>query len=250
LADALQADPTHPMIGLLERRLKIAMQPPSGRVPVEPIDQAPSSKELDRLVRGMPPGVVENFTQTIQPLLINHCAAAGCHGPQSPSEFQLLRIPHGRPPSRRLTQRNLQAVLAWVDRKDPATSPLLTRPIRPHGRAEKAVFSEAEAAQYRWMADWVCQLAERPAPKVPETVASNEEPPVRAMLAELQELDSRLPAAPDASDPQPAADSNFGRQEPSIPVSSVKRGAPLPVFVPVDPFDPEIFNRRYFGESE
>ncbi|MHC4177091.1 MAG: hypothetical protein ACYSWU_06275 [Planctomycetota bacterium] len=249
LADALDDDPTHPMIDLLERRLRIAIEPPPPRLPSKPTDRAPSPEELDRLVRGMPPGTVEAFTQTIQPLLINNCAAAGCHGPRPQSEFQLLRIPHGRPPGRRLTQRNLQAVLRWVDREDPAASRLLTASIRPHGTAEKAIFSEAQAAQYKRIDDWVNRVSKRPAPKVPETVAARQQPPARAILAELRGLDSLLPETSDAPGPQPADDSIFDLQEPAVPGPSVKRGAPLPVFVPVDPFDPEIFNRRYFGDK-
>lgn len=248
LADALDADPTHPMIGLLERRLKMALEPPPRRLPTKATGQAASPEELDRLVRGMPPGSVETFTQTIQPLLVNHCGAAGCHGPRSESAFRLLRTPPGRPASRRLTQRNLHAAMAWVDREDPAASRLLTLPIGPHGTAKKAVFSQGQAAQYKRMVDWVCQLSRRPAPKIPETVASKEKPPVRAMPAESQGSDSPPPESSGTSDRQPAAGS--GKNEPPLEGPSVKRGAPLPLFVPVDPFDPEIFNRRYFGRSE
>jgi len=255
LADALEADPNHPMIAVLERRLKTATEPPPQHATAAPADQAPSPEELDRLIRGMPPGAVETFTQTIQPLLINHCGTAGCHGPQSPSQFRLLRIPPGRPASRRLTQRNLQAVLPWVNRDDPAASPLLTTSIQPHGAATKAVFSEAQVGQYRRMVDWVYLLAKRPAAEVPETVASKEEPPVRAMPAESPGRDSPPPKTRNKSDRQPAdrrptAGADAGQQKPSAPTSSVKRGAPLPGFVPVDPFDPEIFSRRYFGKGE
>jgi hypothetical protein len=261
LSAALEADPHHPMIGLLERRLQMAVEPPPQRLPSKPITQAPSFEELDRLVRSMPPGSVETFTQTIQPLLLNHCGAAGCHGPQSHSEFRLLRIPLGRPPTRRLTQRNLQAVLAWVDREDPAASRLLTVPIRPHGTARKAIFSGGQAGQYKRMVDWVCLLSKRPGAGVPlpsqghvdalpnGRVASTEKPPVHAMPAEPPASQSSPPKARGASDRQPATGSDSGSQEPAVQGPSVQRGAPLPIFVPVDPFDPEIFNRRFFGDS-
>ena len=265
LAAALEADPNHPMIAVLERRLKMAVEPPPQHAPAAPADQTPSPEELDRLIRGMPPGAVETFTQTIQPLLVNHCGAAGCHGPQSQGQFRLLRAPLNRPASRRLTQRNLQAVLPWVNREDPAASPLLTAPIHPHGTAAKAVFGEGQVGQYQRMVDWVYLLAKRPAAEVPETVASKEQPPVRAMPAESPGLDSpppktpntsdpqpadQQPADPQPADPQPAAGTDSGQQKPTAPASSVQRGAPLPVFVPVDPFDPEIFNRRYFGKPD
>ena len=250
LADALNADPNHPMIGLLERRLKMAVEPPPPpRPPGKPIETAVSPAELDRLVRGMPSGSVENFTQAIQPLLVNNCAAAGCHGPRSPSEFRLLRVPSGRPPSRRLTQRNLHAVMPWVDRDNPIASRLLTAPIQPHGTAKKAVFGKGRATQYQRLVDWVCQLSGRPVAKIPETVALKEDPPVRAMLAELRDLDAALAKMSSPSDGPPAAGFDLDQLEPFVPSPSVKRGAAPPLFVPFDPFDPEIFNRRFFGKA-
>jgi hypothetical protein len=236
------------MIGVLERRLKMAMEPPSPRPPpAKPICPAPSAEELDRLVRGMPPGSVKTFTETIQPLLMNRCAASACHGPRSESGFRLVRIPSGRPPGRRLTQRNLHAVLPWVDREDPAASRLLTTPIRPHGTAKTAVFTNHQIAQYKRMVDWVYRVARVPTPELPATVAPKEQPPVRAMPAESRERDLPPQDVSAPSDQQSGADS--GQQKPPVLGPSVQRGAPLPVFVPVDPFDPEIFNRRFFGEE-
>ena len=109
LADATAADPKNPMIAALQHRLKMAMEPPP---PVDPhskklLTPGPSNDELDRMIRGMPRGVVETFTQSVQPLLLNNCAAAGCHGPQSETGLRLWHIAAGRPSSRRTTQRNL-----------------------------------------------------------------------------------------------------------------------------------------------
>lgn len=268
LADALEADPAHPMIGVLRRRLQTAMEPTSSegpgvgdppikpRPPARPIDRPASLEELDRLVRGLPPGAVRTFTETIQPLLMNHCGTAACHGPGAESEFRLLRMPPGRPPSRRLTQRNLHAALRWIDREDPAASPLLTAPAAPHGTAKKAIFDKGQAVQYRRLLDWVGQVAPPQRPKAPETVTPKEKPPVPAMAAGLLGPGSPLPKTPGPSSRQPAAKpgppagAESGGQRPPGIGSSVKRGAALPLFVPVDPFDPEIFNRRYFGKSE
>ena len=43
------------------------------------------------MLRGMPHGAVETFTQSVQPVLLNHCATSGCHGPQS--EIGLAAVP-------------------------------------------------------------------------------------------------------------------------------------------------------------
>ncbi len=249
LGDALQADPSHPMIGLLQRKLKLAVEPHSRPRPTRPLDPAAAPEDLDRLVRDMPPGSVETFTQTIQPLLLNHCGTAACHGPGAESKFRLLRMPPGRPASRRFTQRNLHAVLGWVDRANPAASPLLTAPAGPHGTADKAIFGPGQDGQYRRLADWVSRLSSRPKPDVPETVRPAQKPPDRAVPAEPEGPSSPSPKASHAAGRPSEADSSPpARKLPASP-SPVQRGAPLPVFIPVDPFDPEIFNRRFFSRS-
>ena len=245
LADALAAQPDHPMIAVLERRLKLALERPKK----PPHDDAPTEhtslpEDLERLVRGMPPGTVETFAQTIQPLLVNHCTAAACHGPGATAEFRLLRLPIDRPPSRLTTQRNLHATLQWIDQEQPAASRLLAAPIRPHGTAQTAVFTSRQLGQYQRIVDWVHQVAARPASKAPATVTPQQKPPVRAMPAESAGFLFAEPAASPAVDQRPAAEPTvgdpFGKTFPRHPEEP---GTP---YVPIDPFDPEIFNRRYF----
>ncbi len=171
LTDAIAADPTHPRIALVERQLELARErrtPQSGGA-AKP-DATPSNDDLDRLTRGMPPGTVETFSNTIQPLLLNTCTAAGCHGPQSETKLRLLRIPLGKTPSRRLTQRNLHAVLATINRDDPPASPLLTAPIAPHGTAKAAIFTNREVVQYKHLVDWVHRVASDATAPQPATV--------------------------------------------------------------------------------
>lgn len=276
LAQAKALDPRHPLIPLLERRIRMSRWQPKPVEPRgEPAQAYPSPNELALLVRGMPPGSVETFTRTIQPLLVNNCSTAGCHGPQTESEFQLLRIAPGRPPSRGLTQRNLHSTLQWIDRQTPAESPILTAPIRPHGSAKAAVFTDRQFGQYRQLVDWVHDLADRPTPRAapetePERLSAVGKPPWLAMQA--------LYAAPPGSDEKRSAEADLHAFSPDgigLPIppdvealppgsaelaapetdpqaaflrSTIKRGATLPRFVPIDPFDPEIFNRRFFPD--
>jgi hypothetical protein len=230
LADAKAADPTNPRIPHLERQLKMSL--PSNRTTrsTPPRQRGPTDEQLERLVRDMPPGVVERFADTIQPVLLNNCTKSGCHGPHCKSEHHLFRGHSGRPPTRRLTLRNLHATLQWVDRDEPAASPLLTVPLGPHGTVKNKIFDKGQMDQYRRMVDWVARLS-------------------RAKRCE--ELDAETPpaeAAP-ASPPDSAPDDPPPDAEPAQPASNVRRGQPPPQFVPVDPFDPEIFNRRFFGEE-
>jgi hypothetical protein len=148
LAQAKAIDPTHPLIPLLERRLKMAAETvEQGEGTGKPVPVGPTAHELDLMVRGMPPRTVEAFAQTIQPMLMHSCATAGCHGQGAGKGFELLHIPAGTNASRRLTQRNLYAVLGYVDRNNPANSPLLTAPRRAHGTARAPIFTDRQLSQ-------------------------------------------------------------------------------------------------------
>jgi len=253
LAGAMDADPAHPMIAVLERRLRLAMEPSQSASPIAPpAAKSPSADDLDRLACDMPPGVVRTFTETIQPVLVNNCATAGCHGPLADAEFRLLRIPNGRPPSRRTTQRNLHATLQWVDRREPAASRLLTAAMQPHGSAQTAVFDQHQVLQYKRIADWVRQVAGDPQQEMPATPGllrdetTDARPATidpRNPFAKRDSLDGKVVPA---SHQQPASEAAKTVEANPLPVRpKVQRGAKLKQFVPADPFDPEIFNRRY-----
>lgn len=234
LADATAADPTHPMIPVLRHRLKMAMEPPPAPSTNAKTISGPSNDELDRMVRNLPRGTVEMFSQSIQPLLANHCSTAGCHGPQSETGLRLYRMPTNKTASRRITQRNLYSVLSYMDRTTPMNSRLLTEATRSHGTAKHAIFSEHEAGQYKRLVDWANVLAQQtPAEPAPATLFDSPLPPASSNPPD--EL------SPEAKKARPIDTARHG--------GNVKRGAPGTTDQPADPFDPEIFNRRYAAKS-
>lgn len=256
LAAAAAIDPRHPRIALLERRIALAEHPPEEHAtPAAPIDRGPSKDELDRLVRGLPAPAVESFTSTIQPLLVNNCTTSGCHGPNSPGKLHLLRLSLSGPANRRLTQRNLHSVWRMVDVNEPAASPLLTAPIRPHGKAKGPIFSGHEAAQYRQLVAWVYAATRQRRPQPP--AEENERPPAISLTSKNKTAERRpVPAGTSAAAlDEPAAASEPDEEE--LPVPPVQPTGDAPAtrpseekledddYVPVDPFDPEIFNRRF-----
>ena len=266
LAKAAAIEPDHPLIPVLRRRLEIARHPPQPQpAPAAASKRAISAEELDRLVRTMPPGTVETFTQSIQPLLVNHCTGAGCHGPQSTTDFRLLKTPSSRPAARRLTQRNLYATLQLVDRAKPEASPLLTAPIQPHGTAKAAIFSQNQAEQYRRIAGWVFRFAQGPKTSLPARVdppnqhGSSASPAIAASVGAPTPASRVLQAAAlepgpcpfDGPETGPVDDDQRRLSDPERDRyeaphrSQPKRGDPSPGFEPADPFDPEIFNRRH-----
>ena len=267
LSKAHALDPSHPMIPVIERRIQMSAAPPkSVEVAATPVEQPISPEELDRTARDMPAGTMETFVRSIQPLLVNRCGAARCHGSASENAFHLLRPPSSSRPSGRITQRTLQATLKLIDREDPTRSPLLTAALRPHGPLEVSVFAGRRADQYARVADWVYRVARGSGTAVP---ASHEEPtdesaeyPVSAIYTgpitvssadhsaggtgdirlQRHDLGSEIPRSlgqPDASIDTPSAAHR----------PQVKRGGLTPSFAPIDPFDPEIFNRRYHSRA-
>jgi hypothetical protein len=222
LAEAAAIAPNHPMVELIGRQLEWAKTPPPDPIKKDsPRETAAINDDLDRLVRGLPPKTIEHFTQSVQPLLLNSCAGSGCHGPTSTTAFRLERIPQGDSGGRRLTQRNLAAVMEYVDRANPAASRLLTIPTSPHGAGKTPIFSERQSAQLKRLADWVMELG--PA----------DEPVQAASFSETVKPGEK---SKEASDNE-------------LPRSKVKRGAPPPEFTPKDSFDPEIFNRRRVAKA-
>lgn len=161
LSEGAALEPTHPLVPVIERRLKIASLPvPKSDGKVKSGSCGPTSQELDRMVRGMPPKTVEAFAQTIQPLLVNNCSAAACHGQAVSNGFHLFRTSTGAPPSRLLTQRNLFAALQWLDRANPEGSPLLAYPARPHGTASVPIFTDRQVLQYRQLREWCLRVTQ------------------------------------------------------------------------------------------
>jgi len=160
LADATAAEPNHRMIGALRHRLEMAQSPLPTAEATHISAPGPSNEELDRMVRSLPRGTVEAFTQSVQPVLMNHCATGGCHGPQSQTALRLFRTGSGKSASQRVTQRNLFAVLPFLDRENPANSKLLIAAQRAHGTVQQAVFTKPQMAQYQRLVDWANRLGE------------------------------------------------------------------------------------------
>jgi hypothetical protein len=114
----------------------------------------------------MPPGTVEAFTATIQPLIMNSCATSGCHGPGSKSAYIILRIPGDRTGTRRLTQRNLQSSVQMLDYQNPQQSRLLLAASRAHGTAGSAIF-DPQTVKYRQLYNWIALVTQK-APGAPD----------------------------------------------------------------------------------
>jgi hypothetical protein len=250
LADATTADPTNPMIDALQHRLKMALEPQRPADATGHATVGPSNDDLDRMIRGLPPGAVEMFTQSVQPVLLNQCTASGCHGPQSETSLRLFRASGNKLASRRITQRNLYSVLQYVNMDNPQASRLLSVASEPHGTARYAIFNEHQASQYKRLIDWANLLAHPSTPDAPATVDSPDvvEPPASFLSGSVPQT---LPQDARKARQLPATAQSQAVRRGAAPLAkAVDEAAPASFNQPVDPHDPELFNRRYAPEKK
>jgi len=272
LAAARAADPQHPKIRLLEPRLELARQAP--RQPPPPLaHEKAAMSQLDVVVRNLPGGSMENFTNGIQPMLLNYCAKSGCHGPRSSGLLKLERIPPNRLAGRHATQSNLQAVLAMVNRESPQDSKLLSAPIRPHGNLKLPVFTDREQTQYKQLVQWVYQVSSAkpalPRPTLEERTApllqnaprpgqlpkdappEGKKPNDRKPEVDPADWSDSFPDQIDQKDEGNSSPRRSARGSRDRRMIDRAHGAADTAtdaeYIPKDPFDPEIFNRRFFS---
>ncbi|NIL97474.1 MAG: hypothetical protein GTO53_07625 [Planctomycetales bacterium] len=227
LALATNLEPQHRLAAIVRNRLAAATQQAAAVAePVSHQQPATDPAQLDALVRRLPPGAVESFTNTIQPLLVNSCSARSCHGSAATNDFQLQRFPHGQRPRRRLTLRNLEAVMRWVDREDPKASRIWHAATHPHGPSQRSG-SLSEPAQQK-LRNWLGGLATSPPPATDRHAAAKSD------IASF--------ALPQKALHNPRDSDGTAQPVTQAPPSGTHS---TNSYHPQDPFDPEIFNRRY-----
>ncbi len=191
---------------------------------------------IERALETMPLKTVEDYTTSVQVLLLNRCGTNACHGNQAISRFHLLRPLRDKALPRRLTQRNLYSTLQMIDVENPDQSPLLTTPLGPHGGEKSGMFEGRNERQWEQLRDWVRSVAYTP--EAPDYVAPEPAGP------------SKIGLGAGVGSPQPST-AAMGHEEIHRSVfarqSSVQRDGED--YTPRDPFDPAIFNRRYFPEK-
>ncbi len=136
---------------------------------------------------GLPRDVAGDFVSKVQPLLVNRCATAGCHGPGSGQDFELQRTKLGKGSPKSYSERNLAAVLARIDRDRPLNSPLLNK-LRGDSKstATKPTHGGLSPEQAQFLRQWVASLGNKSekSDKAPPALIKDSLPALQPELAE------------------------------------------------------------------
>lgn len=264
LEEVRKIHPRHPDIAYLNRRIEVASSAAMratemaslAKAETPAVDTSAKAAELaqlEQLAATLPEGALQDFSRHIQPILVNGCAAGGCHSTEDARSFQLNRDLIRGVANRESTLKNLQAVWSIIDQETPEHSPLLMQPAVPHGGLPKAVFAGPRQKVQDRMKEWVLLATGKtqptPMPTDPNAVqlAGHQTPvlpgqpavadPAAAMNPEMAAEDEmHFWEDPDAGAP-PEASMPDAR-------TPIRQGADIKPFEPRDEFDPELFNRQ------
>ena len=202
-----QVAPQAALAGVIRQRLEMLQQieHPSPTIIVPQANTPAVSRQM-----------FENYVRRVQPLLVNRCLSADCHGTLSKQQLR-IGIPQEMMGS--TSRRNLQAVLAFVNLDNPMESPLLKGMITPHGEWKTAL--RVESIQYNQAALWVQQVAHELSP-TPQPAAQQSDNIPAQVAALPEQFRQSLPR----------------EERVNLPEPTTKQG----VF---DPLDPEVFNDKY-----
>jgi hypothetical protein len=250
--------------------------PASGVVQASTAQFAANQLPANQIPVTQHPEIARQFTERVQPILLNRCSQAACHGSQSSTHFRLTP-PYGSTAAR-LSAENLATVLRLISQNPSEASHLTHYATQPHGIQPAPAIALNETKLIQELENWIALVrnpvvlavgssTNGPGPQVRTAGQFNFEPfaaavtlipvdPGRTPLRPVPQQQAAGPAASVKPGGTPVG-SGFplGTQPPSlaeIDALDVQLKATLGEFPPpspvpaptVDPFDPAEFNRR------
>lgn len=203
---------------------------------------------------GLSKETATSFTARVQPLLVNKCGNASCHGAASRGEFKLYSMRLGGNGNRLHTERNLAEVLRYIDLRDPALSPLVTAPQGSHAGGAAIFHGPQGNEQLKTLRMWIKQVSQE---KRNEERELAQRPSV---LGKPNGQDQQKPSTGHGGIPATSATSADGvKTKPRSVTSSLtdhdipqqlqedESATPFDDDESNDLFDPNEFNRRFHG---
>ena len=230
--------PENPDIASLERRLKSGIESEKRQANMRKTAAREISPtgDVNHVAAAGPDAVSEStrstFHHRIMPILINRCAAGGCHGKSGNGVF-VQRPPQGQLVSRRLADRNLARVTAFIGDNAGFESDLYKMAISDHTGTGPPLKSNDPASRSLlvWIAQWQRDLG------------------VNTDADAGKAADGENTVGENAVGENAAGKTDQTVQgesaEPSGPakLKSTQTATPIAGDLP-DPYDPAVFNRR------
>ena len=148
LQSALELDPSRDDIRRNLNQLDNLLKRP--QVESKPVKSITPAQRMSKLAVGATQDVEslgglsreagQQFTQKIQPILMHTCGASACHGTLSDQPFKLTLVHPGSRHMRSTTEKNLLALLPYIDRERPKASPLWKLLKNNHGAIGSSIF--------------------------------------------------------------------------------------------------------------
>ncbi len=189
-----------------------------------------SSRELERELSKLPRGSVGKFRRYVEPIFLSSCFAARCHDGETTLTF--MKMPGGNP--LRYSQRNLHALLENLAPPTDDRDNVWEAVSEPHAGNAEPLFA-ADSREYQLIQQWIESLPG--SPTIESAPTQPTQPAATGWKTEIPSADSTVPdgVLPTLNPIEAVGDIPQLNQMPSLRPNS---------YVPVDPYDPEVFNRR------
>lgn len=193
------------------------------------------------------PQVVVYFNDRVQPILINRCSQAACHGGASNNKLRLLD-PRGTAYAR-VSAENLKQVLALVDLDESETPKLLSYATKAHGQQRQPSIGITESSLIDELKNWI-RFSQNPVvPAVATQSPLATVPNGSSKLNPLSPGSTQLRSVPGSTDQVEFPD---GTKRPTTSEIDALDAQLNQILAneksfrasPSDPFDPAEFNRQ------
>ncbi len=250
LATAREIGGVSPESDALKRRLAIAREREAEQAKlaakgVAQVSGTSGNTEPAKQFESLPPQLfsstsVQRFTNHIQPIMINRCATAGCHGSRPSASPHLDGWRFGTTAA--ITNRNLQEVGRLIDPRNPLESRLWKMATTPHGNSPALSAGVDQPLRDR-LQEWLIIVSGQVG--VGASGAANMGMPssFAPSASELNIAPSGYPAS--AMTPVLVPESTPSSVPELRPAAPNVTAPPKKLPEVADPFDPEIFNRSY-----
>lgn len=162
--------------------------------------------------------LLRHFSSRVQPVLLNRCALAHCHGHAADNGFALRRVPGISQQPRDITIHNLTATMQYMAGSTPDETELIRRATTAHGKSTSKLLT-ISAKQRNLLAIWIGAV-------------------IQENGGTLNGIDpANIAGGVPFSAPQTLTPPSIVASKHVQPVTENADGA-------TDPFDPAIFNRE------